>query len=40
MSITYPPEMLPIATEPAEVVVVDPETGEETVVYDPAATIH
>lgn len=31
-SITYPPELLPIADEPAEVVVVDPVTGKQTIV--------
>lgn len=30
--LTYPPEMLPVADGPAEVIVVDPVTGAQTVV--------
>lgn len=33
MSITYPPELLPLAVGAAEVVVVDPATGKSTTVY-------
>ena len=40
-TITLPPEMLPSAPvdEPVQVVVVDPETGVETVVYDSEQTV-
>jgi hypothetical protein len=32
-SVTYPPELLPVADDEAEVIVVDPDTRKETVVW-------
>jgi hypothetical protein len=38
--VTYPPEMLPAAGGSAQVIVVDPATGEETIVYDTEQQVH